>query len=61
MFADYVVPQVPFLLKQGLHKLLIKSVSELHCIIACASNCTLTYITRNELVIKHSALINTKL
>lgn len=61
VFADYILPQVPFLLKQGLHKLLGKSVTELHCVIACASNCIQTFIARNELVIKHSALLNHKL
>lgn len=39
MSADYVFPQVPFFLKQGLYKLLIKGVTELHCIIAYLLYC----------------------
>ena len=57
MFAEYIISQVPFPLKQGLHKSFIKSVTELHSIIVYASS---NYITRNELVIKHLALMNHK-
>lgn len=58
MFAEYIISQVHYPLKK-LYKLLTESATELHSIIALASsNCTLSYITRNELVIKLSDLLN---